>query len=123
MSSEQARIDQLTRSDRSGQPPALTSQQQGELGTAQQQLSADRAQYSELVRSLTDIEAQNARSTDNLVVISPAGLPDKQVLPKPLLNLAVALVAGRALAFGVVIAGERLDQSVEKHREPPSRNG
>ena len=44
---------------------------------------------SELVRSLTDIEAQNARSTDNLVIVSPAVLPDRPVQPKPLLNLGI----------------------------------
>src|SRR5438105_8633854 len=56
MAPEQATIDRLTRPDRSGTPPVLTPAQQADLAAAQQQLSADRAQYSELVRSLTDIE-------------------------------------------------------------------
>lgn len=115
---DQSMVDQL--SQPSG---ATTVQQQTQLITLQQQLSAERTQYSSLVGNLSDIEAQTARSTDNLVIISPAVLPERPVSPKPVLNIALALGGGLALAIGAVLVLERLDQSVKSDEQLAERTG
>jgi capsular exopolysaccharide synthesis family protein len=118
IAADQSRVDQLSQPN-----AAATLQQQTELFTLQQQLSAERSQYSSLVANLSDIEAQTARSTDNVVVISPAVLPERPVSPKPLLNLALALGGGLALAIGAVLVLERLDQSVKSDEQLAERTG
>jgi capsular exopolysaccharide synthesis family protein len=117
IASDQASIDKL------GRPSSLNAQQQTELTTLQQQLSADRTQYTALVGNLADLEAQDARSTDNLIVISPAVLPNRAVSPKPLLNVLLALVGGLTLAVGAVLGLERLDQSVKSDEQLNERTG
>jgi non-specific protein-tyrosine kinase len=115
IASDQASIDKLGRNP--------NAQQQNELASLQQQLSADRTQYSVLVGNLANLEAQDARSTDNLVVISPAVLPDRAVSPRPWLNLLLALVGGLTLAVGSVLGLERLDQSVKSDEQLIERTG
>lgn len=114
---DQSSIDALSRAG------VLTSQQQTELITLQQQLSAERSQYSTLVSGLSDIEAQTARTADNLVIVSPAVQPDRPVAPRPLLNVALALAGGLALAIGAILVLERLDQSVKSDDQLTERTG
>jgi capsular exopolysaccharide synthesis family protein len=111
IAADQSAVDQLNHGGNLG--PA----QQPELIAREQQLSADRTQYSSLVANLSAIEAQTARSRDNLVVISPAVLPERPVSPRPLLNVGLALAGGLALAIGAAVVLERLDQSVKSDEQ------
>jgi len=57
-------------------------------------------------------KAPTASSGDNLVVESPAVLPTKPVSPRPLLNTALALLAGLAVGAGLAFLLDYMDQSV-----------
>ena len=48
-----------------------------------------------------ETQVPNARTGDNLVVVSPAVLPDKPVSPNKTLNVAIAFAAGLLVALGI----------------------
>lgn len=52
------------------------------------------------------------QQADNLVVVSPAVLPDEPVSPKPLLNIGMGLLAGLLIGLGLAFLLDYLDQSV-----------
>lgn len=60
----------------------------------------------------SEATAPTASSADNLVVESPAVLPTEPVSPRPLLNIALAILAGLAIGIGLAFLFDYLDQSV-----------
>ncbi|MHB8688598.1 MAG: tyrosine-protein kinase domain-containing protein [Candidatus Dormibacteraceae bacterium] len=77
------------------------------------------------VKQIQQQETQlpNARSGDNLVVVSPAVLPDKPVSPKVSLNVAIGLVAGLLVALAIAFLLDYLDQSIKSEEELTERLG
>jgi len=71
------------------------------------------------VKQIQQQEAQtpNARSGDNLVVVSPAILPDRPVSPNVPLNVSIAFAAGLLLALGLAFLLGYLDQSIKSDEE------
>lgn len=70
-----------------------------------------------------ETQLPNARSGDNLVIISPAVVPEKPVSPNKVLNVAAALVAGLLVALGVAFLLDYLDQSIKSDEELTERLG
>jgi polysaccharide biosynthesis transport protein len=66
------------------------------------------------IKLIQQTESKNptAGSADNLVVESPAILPDVPVSPRPLLNIGVGLLAGLLAGIGLAFLLDYLDQSV-----------
>src|SRR6266480_465151 len=60
----------------------------------------------------SEAAAPTTSSADNLVVESPAILPTEPVSPRPLLNMALALLAGLLVGLGLAFLFDYLDQSV-----------
>jgi receptor protein-tyrosine kinase len=77
------------------------------------------------VKSMQQQETQlpNARTGDNLIVVSPAILPDKPVSPNKTLNVAIAFGAGLLLALGIAFLLDYLDQSIKSDEELTERLG
>ena len=69
------------------------------------------------------VQQTETQAPDNLVVISPAVLPDIPVSPTKTLNIAVAFVAGLLLAVGVAFLLDYLDQSIKSDDELTERLG
>ncbi len=67
--------------------------------------------------------AQNSRSQDNLVVVSPAVTPDKPVSPNIPLNTLLAAAAGLLVAGGIIVLREYLDQTMKSDEEVIRRTG
>jgi receptor protein-tyrosine kinase len=65
------------------------------------------------IQQQEESRSPNSRSEDNLVVVSPAVLPDKPVSPSLPLNLALSIAAGLLAAAGLTLLFEYLDQSVK----------
>lgn len=65
----------------------------------------------------------NARTGDNLLVVSPAVLPDRPVSPNKTLNVAIAFAAGLLLALGLAFLLDYLDQSIKTDEELTERLG
>ena len=70
-----------------------------------------------------ETQLPNARSGDDLVVVSPAVLPDKPVSPNLPLNVALAFAAGLLLALGIAYLLDYLDQSIKDDDELTERLG
>jgi len=70
-----------------------------------------------------ETQVSNARSGDNLVVVSSAVLPDKPVSPNKALNVATAFAAGLLLGLGLAYLLDYLDQSIKSDEELTQRLG
>ena len=82
----------------------------------------------DLIAQIKQIEQQeaqipNSRSGDNLIVVSPAVLPDRPVSPNKTLNVAIAFSAGLLIAFGLAFGLDYLDQSIKSEDELTERLG
>jgi polysaccharide biosynthesis transport protein len=77
------------------------------------------------VKQIQQQETQlpNARSADNLVVVSPAVAPDIPVGPHRTLNVAIAFGAGLLFALGIAYLLDYLDQSIKNDEELTGRLG
>jgi len=77
------------------------------------------------VKQFQQQEAQlpNSRSGDDLVVVSPAVLPDRPVSPNRTLNVAIAFAAGLVVAAGIAFLLDYLDQSIKSDEELTERVG
>jgi receptor protein-tyrosine kinase len=77
------------------------------------------------VKQIQQQETQlpNARSGDDLVVVSPAVTPDRPVAPNRALNVAIAFGAGLLLALGIAFLLDYLDQSIKSDEELTERLG
>jgi len=70
-----------------------------------------------------ETQVPNARTGDNLIVVSPAILPDKPVSPNKTLNVAIAFAAGLLVALGIAFLLDYLDQSIKSDEELTERLG
>lgn len=77
------------------------------------------------IKGFQQQEAQvpNARTGDNLVVVSPAVQPDTPVSPNKTLNVAIAFAAGLLVALGIAFLLDYLDQSIKSDEELTERLG
>lgn len=77
------------------------------------------------VKLMQQLETQlpNARTGDNLIVVSPATLPDKPVSPKIPLNVAIGFAAGLLVALGIAFLQDYLDQSIKTDEDLTRRLG
>jgi polysaccharide biosynthesis transport protein len=100
-----------------------TVAQQEEIVSLDDQLQADRNRYDSLSTNLATIEATTARNVDNLVIVSPAVLPEKPSSPRPLLDAAIALALGLVVAAGLAFVLEQLDQTVRSDEDMTLRTG
>lgn len=90
----QARVEALV------EVPDPTPEQQAELGTLEGRLVSLRATYATL------LTFSSGNATNLITMIEPAAAPDGPISPRPLLNLAFAMVLGLALAVGVAFVVE-----------------
>jgi polysaccharide biosynthesis transport protein len=65
----------------------------------------------------------NARSADNLVVVSAAVTPEQPTSPSIPRNVALAIVAGSMLGIGVAVAREYFDHSIKGADDLSERSG
>src|SRR5438132_6476823 len=71
----------------------------------------------------TESSAQTASSKDNLLVVAPAVQPTQPVLPKPLTNIALGLLAGAIAGLALAFLLDYLDQSVRSDEVLQERVG
>jgi receptor protein-tyrosine kinase len=70
-----------------------------------------------------ETQIPNSRTGDDLVVVSPAVLPDRPVSPNLLLNVAIAFAVGLLAALGIAFLLDYLDQSIKSDEELTERVG
>ena len=90
-----------------------TTQAQLQLERLQTQLDQARQSRTSLLQSFENLRLAEAQSSDNLVLVETAQLPDKPVRPKTLQNTGLAAVVGLMLAVGVAFLVEYLDDTLK----------
>lgn len=94
----------------------------GEVKTAEQQVEASRlnsslkryeASYASLLSSLEELRLSEVQTSDNIVLATPAQVPEDPVRPRPLFNALLAAVVGAMLALGAAFLIEYLDDTVK----------
>lgn len=83
-----------------------------ELNLINRNVETGRTQLSDLMRRFNQVSAASDISANNISLLDRATVPGSPVKPKPLMNLALALVAGFALAVVLAFAREALDDTV-----------
>jgi len=72
----------------------------------------NRTLYEGLLQRYKEVSAAAGITASNISVVDQASLPDKPSSPKLILNLILALLAGAAVAGGVVFVREQLDDAI-----------
>jgi len=87
------------------------------LGELERNAKGSEEMYSMLQARLKEAEIAAASSDQTVRLVDAAVVPHKPVSPKPLVNLAFALVAGMLLGISGALLLERADRSLHTRRE------
>jgi succinoglycan biosynthesis transport protein ExoP len=87
------------------------------LAELERNAKSSEAIYSMLRSRLQEARIAAAASDLSVRLVDPAVVPRRPVSPRPLLNLAVALMAGLALGVAVALARELADRSLHTRRD------
>lgn len=92
---------------------AETAEAKAALGRLQSTLRRYEASYSSLLSSLEELRLSEVQTSDNIVLATPAQVPEDPVRPRPLLNGLLAALVGAMLAVGAALLIEYLDDTVK----------
>lgn len=76
------------------------------------ELDTNRALYDALLQRFKEVSAAAGLASSNVSIVDRAEVPGRPVWPRPLLILAGCLLAGLALALGLIFVREHLDDAV-----------
>lgn len=96
---------------------ARTPQQEIELARLRAALSQKQGDYARQVTELQDLRLTEAQSTDSIVVVETATLPDAPIRPRVLVNTLLATIVGVMLALGIIFLIEYLDDRLKSPRD------
>jgi non-specific protein-tyrosine kinase len=94
-----------------------------ELARRQGDLAQAQATYDATARSYEDVRLAEARSTNTLAVAEPAVPPDEPTRPQVLQTILMAALIGAALAAGIAMLGQHLDDRVHALDQLESATG
>jgi capsular exopolysaccharide synthesis family protein len=88
-----------------------------QLAELERNVKGDEDVFSMLQSRLKEAEIAAAASDQSVRLVDPAILPEHPISPKPLLNLALAIMAGAMLGLGAAFFREHADRSLHTRRE------
>lgn len=83
----------------------------------------NRSMYDALLQRYREVSAEAGVTVNNISLLDDADLPGRPVSPRPLLNLAVALVLGSAVAGALTFLRERFDDAIRSPDDVPAKLG
>lgn len=83
----------------------------------------NRTMYDGLLQRYKEISAEAGISSNNISIVDLADLPNRPVSPRPLLNIAIALLAGLMLSAAVVLVREKFDDAIRSPEDVPAKLG
>ncbi|MFN8468701.1 MAG: polysaccharide biosynthesis tyrosine autokinase [Caldilineaceae bacterium] len=89
-----------------------TAQEELEYTQLSSALTQYQTSYANLLQSYENLRLTEAQSTDTIVLIEPAAIPEAPVRPRVLVNTLLAAVVGALGALGLVFLVEYLDDRV-----------
>ena len=81
------------------------------------EVDTNRQLYESLLQRFKELSAEAGVTNNNITVVDSAEVPRKPASPRPLLNMALALVAGFALALLYAFGREKLDDAIRDPRD------
>lgn len=97
---------------------ALSEQDLGvRYNILRREVDTNRQLYESLLQRFKELSAQAGVTNNNITVVDTAEVPRKPASPRPLLNMALALAAGGALALLYAYGREKLDDAIRDPRE------
>jgi len=90
-----------------------TAQDEVEYTRLSNALTQYQTSYANLLQSYEALRLTEAQSTDNVVIMEPAAIPDVPVRPRVPTNTLLAAVVGALAALGLVFLVEYLDDRVQ----------
>jgi succinoglycan biosynthesis transport protein ExoP len=87
------------------------------------EVDTNRALYDALLQRFKEVSAAAGLTSSNVSIIDRAETPRRPVWPRPLLILAGCILAGLAVAFGVLFVREHLDDAVRSPEDMTSKLG
>lgn len=103
---------QLTQVELNAIGTPRTAAQQTRAARLQSELTQLRESYTSLLRSYENIRLAEAQSTNNILVVEPAKVPDTPIRPLILQNTLLAAVIGLLVAVGLVFLREYVDDTI-----------
>lgn len=92
---------------------AQSAEAKAQLGRLQSAQRRYEASYSSLLTSLEELRLSEVQTSDNIVLATPAQVPEDPIRPRPLLNGLLAALVGAMLAIGTALLIEYLDDTVK----------
>lgn len=89
------------------------AEDQAKLVRLESQLRRAEATADRLLSSLEELRLTEVESTDNIVLTTPAQVPENPVRPRVLLNTLLAAIVGAMLALGAAFLIEYLDDTIK----------
>lgn len=90
-----------------------STEAKAELGRLQSTQRRYEASYTSLLSSLEELRLSEVQTSDNIVLATPAQVPEDPIRPRPLLNGLLAALVGAMLAVGAALLIEYLDDTVK----------
>lgn len=87
------------------------------------EVDTNRTLYDGLLQRYKEVSAAAGITANNISVVDRAETPTTPVLPRPLLNLALAILIGLALAFLLIFARETFDDSIRSADDVDTKLG
>jgi len=81
------------------------------------EVDTNRQMYESLLQRFKEISAEAGVTNNNITVVDNAEVPRKPASPRPLLNMALALIGGLGVAFLYAYGREKLDDAIRDPRE------
>lgn len=85
------------------------------------EVDTNRELYDGLLQRYKEVGSQAGVTQNNISIIDPASAPARPVSPRPMLNVALALLAGLGLVFLLVFARERFDDAIRAPEDVDSK--
>lgn len=85
------------------------------------EVDTNRQLYESLLQRFKELSAEAGVTTNNITVVDNAELPRRPKTPRPLVNMALAMVIGMVLAALYALARERFDDLIRNPRDIEQR--
>lgn len=94
-----------------GEP--ASAEAEAELSRMQTSLREAEIRYTEAFNNLEELRVEEAKGSNNVIMVEPARVPGSPIRPRPMLNTIFAAVAGGIAATVLVFAVDHLDDTVK----------
>ncbi len=94
-----------------------------QLNILRREVDTSRTLYDGLLQRYREVSAAAGITANNISVVDEAELPAVPILPRPMMNIALALLLGLAIAMVLIFARETFDDSIRSPEDVDQKLG